>query len=971
MPIIIPDGISLNMTASAPKKATVKFFTKDLTGSGKKTGLLNSSLLPTNSLSNSQYSVPEHIEVKQHHSQNDITTSFIPTGLITRRALCSDGVRATLPVPVVGAGHAFEVDPGPGVSSHYDVIFQLTPQAAILWKDASGDFGTKTDFIVQYRMELHIVDKQQSPAAERTLVTTSSYSSATAGDIVHVAYSDDPMNDAANWINDLLGKRVAGTSLRASLRNADELSKWMTDFSVHDAILDLVEAWSTDAIADEVNHYIDGLGSSPSSEQLNELARQLRYLENYKVSLEAYRAINLKLESAFSEKIATSLAKQNQNLLVNHTLVDLGKHKAQLVTPALPAGQQPVLPAYLSAQQLAAITTLEPLVLVESGAGTGKTSVIMQRIDFLKQCAVDESDITVLSFTNAAADNVIARNPNVHAMTIARMVNEIYQLNHPTHEVSDAETVVNSLDIFFPADPIAQALKPRLINVKNNKDGAMTTLNTFVENHFDRVMEMLDAIKQTTLDLEIITCYQQIDTMIEPAGVQSKYLIVDEVQDNSVFEFIYLLKYVAKHRQSIFIVGDPSQTLFEFRSANPRALNTLESSGVFWTTRLTTNYRSNQCILDFANTVLSDLETNQFANIQLQANSLAVPDAATFQDRVKLHYTETSKFGEYLSSDLPGLMQSTVIPQYVQKCLDRGEQVAFLAYSRKQVSQFQELLTQAFPNKTVASLVSDKHNASDAFSKYVKEFWNDVLQVKPKDASFAFVKGLQDNMSKILRNADQDWAQRRLLGQAQDWTIQNKPTVDGWVQMVNIGSLSTQQFFDDLRDNILAFEIKLNGARLHLTSKRNQERKEANQASKPDLVVSTIHGAKGLEFDNAVVLHKDDGSTMTEDNKRLFYVAFTRAMNTQFVLSYGKLKNAPIKTNYEQLVHALHVRDATSLARQTVVDAGLDPDSIDLQPYIDKIVAERKEAAEAAAGADGDADADNGTDANAPAAATV
>lgn len=945
MPVILED-LDLTITATAAKSATPKFFSKDLTGSGKKTGLLNEALLPSSNLSNSSYAVPKHIEAKQSHSQNNISTSFLPLGLIARRAISSPGICATLPVPEDGIGYAFTVDAGPNVAMNYELRFDLTPQAAVLWQDSSPAVGNKRDFIVQYRMELHVLDQNKNPRAERTTLDARK---GTLSDSVFIEFSNDPLVEAEDWINSLITQHIAGRSYTASIRNSDALVQWMQDYSVFDHISTLAQAWDGNAVADEVCAYIDALAINPTSDQLNELARQLRYMENYKVKLDAYRTISQKIEATFDPKVASALSIQNQNLLVNHTLTSLGNVKSQLITPALPAQGTLVLPPYLSQQQLDAITTLEPLVLVESGAGTGKTTVIMQRIDFLKQCGVNENDITVLSFTNAAADNVTERNPNVNAMTIARMVNEIYKLNHPTHEVSDAETVSNSMDIFFPSDPIAQALKPRLLAVKNNEDGAMTTLNTFVENHYDDVVRMLDTIKQTTLDLEIIFCYQKIDTMVEPVSVQSKYLIVDEVQDNSVFEFIYLLKYVSKHKQSIFIVGDPSQTLFEFRSANPRALNTLESSGVFWTTRLTTNYRSNQCILDFANMVLSNLETNQLANIQLQANSLAVPDAATFKERVQLHYTESGKFSEYLNEDLPGLMRTTVIPKYVQGCLDRGEQVAFLAHTRRQVSQFQELLTAAFPNKTVASLVSDKHYGTDVFSKYIKEYWNDVLQVQPNNASFVFTKGVQDNMANLVRNAENAGTQRAVMSLISDWTTQNYNTVQGWAGLVKIGQLTSDQFFSDLRENILSHEIKINAARLHLTSKRNQQRKEENQNQKPDLVVSTIHGAKGLEFDNVVVLHKDDGSAMKEDDKRLFYVAFTRAMNTQFVLSYGKLKNAPIKTNYVQLVAALNQRDATQLARQAVIDAGLDPNTADLDPYIQQIIAER-EASEEASG---------------------
>ena len=105
-----------------------------------------------------------------------------------------------------------------------------------------------------------------------------------------------------------------------------------------------------------------------------------------------------------------------------------------------------------------------------------------------------------------------------------------------------------------------------------------------------------------------------------------------------------------------------------------------------------------------------------------------------------------------------------------------------------------------------------------------------------------------------------------------------------------------------------------------MNKQKNQERKRKNLESKADLVVSTIHGAKGLEFDNVVVLYKEDPK-MSQDTRRMFYVAFTRAMKSQYVLSYGTAKNPPIQSSYEQIVNALTERDKENAQRA----AGIDP----------------------------------------------
>lgn len=914
MPILLDD---LDLTLIEPKKngTDPKFFSSKLTGNGQKIGLLNESLLPVNTTTNTAYAAADHIERKSSHTQHDITTTTIPIAPITRRAMTQTGGSFTIPVPSVD--QRFEIDLGTKnmAYANYEAFFDMTPQAATMYEDNSGD-KMKRDFVVQYRMELYLVKTGNTPH-ERAVYRQGRLTNAGVNSDAQVvlAWDSSPLKNALDFIDGELAK------IQLRCLNAAELDTWMQDtYSIYEAIAAQARIWDSEKIADEVCAYIDGLPAAPTGPQLNELALQLRYLENYNVPLDAYRAIHKKLAATFSDDIATSLSKQNLNLLMNHTLDKLEQLKPQLAVPAAPAAA-PVLPAHLSKQQLAALTTHEPLVMTQAGAGTGKSTVILERIKYLEACGVPASDITVLSFTNAAADNITEKNPNVGSMTIAKKIIDIYALNHPGHQVSMIDTIINSIDIFYPNDQFAAEFRRMLLEVDKNSIGSFTALNTFIEYNFDQVIATLDRIGQTSLELQIIICYQRIDTMLEPPHVLSKYLIIDEVQDNSIFEFIYVLKYITKHQQSLFIVGDASQTLYEFRSANPRALNTLEGSGVFATYKLTTNYRSNQEILDFANVVLGDLETNQIAGIQLEANSMAVPTAASFQDKVTVHYEWMQKVSGFVSNDLPLLLKNVVFPQYVDDCLNRGEQVAFLAYSRREVDVVREALEQKYPGRHIANMVSDRIYATDIFSKYIKFFWNDVLQVQPANAAFTAHQGIMNNLDKLTKNAGNREVQKAVNRTISEWWVENKATIDAWVMLTQQGSLPLATFFERLRDNMLGFEIGRNQQKLNINKQRNQERKRKNLESKAELVISTIHGAKGLEFDNVVVLHKDD-SRMGQDKKRMFYVAFTRAMKSMYVLSHGTLKNPPIQSQYEQIVNALTKRDA----RAAALAAGADPD---------------------------------------------
>ena len=894
-----------------PKSATPKFFSSEMTGTGGGRGLLSSSVKPSDTAEPTLCAIRD-VETKQTSSQHDITTIQIPMAPVVARALRVEG-DFTLPVP--GADRRLDLTVG---RPDWNVALNLTPQALVLYKDASGE-KIKRDLVIQYRTELYLLRPGTDP--ERALLLSNASRASVMPDeaVVMVDWMTSPMDHAENFVSRVLTQ--AGVDLHI---DSDVLRDWMTEYPVCERITDLAQVWDSEQIAEEVIAYVDGMATDPNDDQLNMLALQLRYLENYEVPLEAYHRIHARMAEIFPPEQLSTLAKQNLSLLMNHTLGHLQKIKPKLTTPPTPA-TPPQLPGHLSAEQRGAITTQAPLVMNQAGAGTGKTFTITQRIDWLRQCGVDLTDIMVLSFTNAAADTIVERYPQVGSMTIAAMIHDIYHLNHPTHQISSIETIMNSLRIFHPRDSVADRMATRLLHVKQNKTGAFTALNSFIESNFEKVVSMLDAIGQTSLELEIILCYQSIETMVEPPELACKYLIIDEVQDNSVFEFIYLLKYVSKHLQSLFIVGDASQTLYEFRSANPRALNTLEGSKVFETHKLSTNYRSNQEILDFANVVLGGLETNQIAGIRLQANSLEIPTKKSFEEKVSVDYRTTGKIKEFVDDELKPIIANTVIPEHVQACLDRGEQVAFLARSRRQVKLIQEVLEAKLPGKNVVSMVSDKTNPSDVISKYINFFWDEVRQAPPHNATYVVDQGIKTKLENLTRGGKNPKVAAAIHEMLSDWYLTNDATIKAWIGLYDQGNLTHQEFLDRLRDNLLSYEIQRNSIRDHVVQQRNREKKNENKAEDADLIVSTVHGVKGMEFDNVVVLYQEDDA-MSQELRRLFYVAFTRAIKTLHVLAFGTKGDPPIVSNHQQIAGALEIREKKS----ALTAGGIDPETVDL-----------------------------------------
>ena len=942
------------------KAVTPKYFSSHLTGRGKKQGLLNSSVIPGRypmGLDRLSMGTTD-LRYKMSQTSNAVTSRIIPTGTIVKRAYEQGYGRMTVPVPDDMDQFAVRLTDD---TDTFDVWASCSVQGLAMREDNSGKAKVK-DLQISYRTMIYVVPPKQTEdiddlsdqrltllvndlatidhddpefievddddialfddEADDTLILTEDESYRERATLLSttistfpnkavkmsntnlawaiVDWSYAPAEDAENLPWDEIF-RATGISHSRKRDFLDTLAEFYADYSVYDNITDSAQRWSSDDIADDIHNVIDALVSKKHSyddEQLAQMVYELRYMEQYNVPLSAYRKIYESINMLCDPQTASLLVKQNMNLLMNDTLNALSGKRDQLerapeTIKTIPVQRQ------LSPQQLAAVQSTEPLILTQAGAGAGKSTVILARIQQLGLCGVNPSDITVLSFTNAAADNIIKKNPNVRSMTIARMIHDLYMTYFPTHELSSVETIANSLGIYMPQDPFAFQFANKLRNLEGrNSEGAHTALNNFIESHLEQTVDALNLIKQTSLELEIILAYQMIDKMPLPAGLNIRHLIIDEVQDNSVFEFIYLLRLVNKLNCSLFIVGDASQTLYEFRSANPKALNALEASGVFTPYKLEINYRSNQEVLDMANVhLLSEIEANQLAQIRLRANSLTPVTTNSFQEKVRVvheHYTADRKF----LTDLPMLLSKHVNP-YIQECLGRGEQVAFLAFTRREAFAIQKRLEELFPGRSVISMISDRRRASTFFSSFIEHHWSDIEAVDPANASFVFTKELVSRGPGNNPNA-----QAALAKMASEWWTASALTIQGWVYEYQAGIITKSVFFDRLKKCILDHEIRHNSIRDALMHRNNEERKIRNMETKADLIVSTVHGVKGLEFDNVVVVYKDQ-SDMTEDKKRLYYVAFTRAKNSLFVLSHGTTLSARIVSDYNLIVDSL------------------------------------------------------------------
>lgn len=729
------------------------------------------------------------------------------------------------------------------------------------------------------------------------------------------------------------------------------MDDFLQNYSLYTELCKSAEKWLTktdyfinDVLIKNVNTVMKGqfdphARGSYWTAPMDSVMSMLSRLEKYSVPLDQYKAMYDKMSKNLNPDIVACICKANLNLRLSNTLQHMDQNRAQNMFVPCNTHVKSKIP--FSLEQLAAIESVSPFTLVQSGAGTGKSTVIRGRIDHMIANGIKPEDITVLSFTNAAANHIKDLQPNVHSMTIAAMLHTIYSFNYPTHQLSSLSTIINSLDIYFGAKNMTmtgaqknfvEEFKRVLLKLRD--DNEYTQANNFVEDHIDETLDALNVIRQTSLELESIICYQRMETLAEPPETQAQHLIIDEVQDNSIAEFIYSIKYTDKHQCSMYIVGDCSQTLYEFRASNPKALNVLEASGVFETFKLQTNYRSNQEILDFANVLLGNIEANQYANIQLRANSLAPVTKQSFQDAVTLHYERMQNKSVVTFDNMIGHMIAVDAKKWMDDKLAKGEQVAILAPKRFTLTKVEDALRKIYSiprpqtpgaQSDIVSLVPVRPRDNAIFSKFISRYWENIKYAPPMNIITTIRRELSDKFDWIMPYKSQATLQkarddvfgrpgvsRGLFG---DFENMYGARIMNWQNQVSMSVITTAQMLDEIKKLMIDFEIKRNAITKSVISARNEEEKKAQCIEKAKFVLSTIHSAKGLEFDNVLVVYENESeSSIDEATKRMYYVAFTRAKKAEFIFAYDTLAYPKICGDYEKIIKDLDAQTAANAA---------------------------------------------------------
>jgi DNA helicase-2/ATP-dependent DNA helicase PcrA len=298
--------------------------------------------------------------------------------------------------------------------------------------------------------------------------------------------------------------------------------------------------------------------------------------------------------------------------------------------------------AALNSQQLAAVTAGEGPSLVIAGAGSGKTRTLVYRVAYLIDSGIDPSNILLLTFTRKSAQEMLARvgdligarSQRVCGGTFHSVANLLLRRYGRSIGVEPGFTILDRGD----AEDLIALMRAQLgLNEKDKRfprkgtimemlskcENTLRSLDEIILNEFGHFADHIEDLgrlqkayqaakrQKQLLDYDdLLVMLRQLLLLDESARTtisrQYRYILVDEYQDTNRLQ-AEVIRQLASTHNNVMVVGDDSQSIYGFRGATFK--NIMEFPTLFPGTtmyKLEENYRSTQPILNLANCIIDE-----------------------------------------------------------------------------------------------------------------------------------------------------------------------------------------------------------------------------------------------------------------------------------------------------------------------------------------------------------------------------
>ena len=602
----------------------------------------------------------------------------------------------------------------------------------------------------------------------------------------------------------------------------------------------------------------------------------------------------------------------------------------------------------LNSVQKSAVESFGKPVLIFAGAGSGKTRVLTHKIAHLiKNKLIDAENILALTFTNKAANEMRVRVNKIvkgksamvtmgtfHSICAKLLRSEIHHLGYTSEfSIFDTKDQVSLIKVLlepmdFPKNYITPKdlrfkisyFKNRLISPQEAKKKAQIIIDKHyaeLYGQYQKALEKNNAVDFDDLLLLPLQICEKHPKILEKYQQLWKYILVDEYQDTNKPQFM-LVKYLAKTHQQICVVGDDDQSIYGWRGADISNIldfeKTFKKCEIF---KLETNYRSTSFILDAAYSVVKN--NHKRAAKELIANNgkgeklglmqtndeMEEADAiiSALQKEIKLEKRNFSDFAilyrtNSQSRAIEDAFRRSGIPYNIVggiRFYERKEVKDLVGYlslilNPKDTISLRRVVN--FPPrgiglKTVDKCVKEAEKRKVEMIEVLNSPENMGIRGKQADALNMFYNIISKynellpklNAGELVRALVEESGIKKYYHESSspedserfENVLEFIKSVDDFMKRSPDGSLS--QFIEEVS----------------LLTDLDQWNDETNRVT-----MMTVHASKGLEFPVVFLTGLEDGlfplyssidtKETLEEERRLFYVGVTRAMNKVYLM---------------------------------------------------------------------------------------
>ena len=578
----------------------------------------------------------------------------------------------------------------------------------------------------------------------------------------------------------------------------------------------------------------------------------------------------------------------------------------------------------LDINQRNAVYIKEKNVLVVASPGSGKTTVIINRVNHLiEDLKINEGNIIVITFTRAAADNMRNRYKSIfkkekapffgtfHGLFYKILLREGYDIK--IMDGGKGHAIIKSVLSRYFDDVNDDKVREVMNNISMFKTSLCTIdefKSTVSKDIFLECLKVYESSKEREglwdfddLSVTVLKLFTENKRVLEKYRRMFKYILVDEFQDCDNIQVSFLL--LMNKDNELFAVGDEDQCIYSFRGSKPEYMvNFHETFKNGVKVKLLTNYRSKNNIVEVSKRLIDKNENRNEKEIISYCDSHGIVHYSTPYNE----YMQGEEIAKYIKENYQGTyadnavlyrtnMESRSIIDILTKrkipfvLLDKGYNFFnhfickdLINYLKLSIDQYDKNAFAWIINKPFRYISKENLGYINSYQEHKSPF--DIL-INKKDMPPFQCKKIDDLRKEIL------YLNKMSLGSAIQYIISTMGYIDYLREYAN----KYGQSLDDLEDVLEEFKGAAEGFKtiteflIHVNNV--EEQIESSKAVEDGVILSTIHGVKGMEFNNVYIIncneevipHKSSMEENIEEERRLFYVAITRAINNLYVFS--------------------------------------------------------------------------------------